>query len=313
MDFVDKEKGIELAEMWPPKTDEQKLHFYRSLSRIMLDLARHPFPKIGAFTIDKSGNMSLSNRPLTRLFPLLESDGIPIDIPRNRTYTTTDSYIYDILNCHDLKLQHQRNAVRDKWDAEGQMAVLTTMRALSPNFTIDHLRRGPFCHIWTDCHKSNIFVNPHYEITCLPDLERICILPIEELSPPYWLSGYAVDELEGDKEDQYKEMCEEFLRVFEEEDDEQSSTTTIMKTVLEKGTNWFWASLNHPRATCNLFFDHLQPRLAPAQLDGEGCIQFQQILAQYWTWNAPAFIDHKVRERESYLKELRALWQHRLC
>ncbi|KEF50800.1 uncharacterized protein A1O9_13148 [Exophiala aquamarina CBS 119918] len=311
VDFVEKEQGTKLSEMWPPETDKQRQNFYRSLSRIMLDLAGHHFTKIGSFTVDNSGNISLSNRPLTIQLPLLESSGIPTSIPHDRTYVTTDSYIRDILKCHDMKLRYQPNAVPDESEAESQMAVLTMMRALSPNFTMDHLQSGPFCHIWTDCDPSNILVNERYDITCLFDLEWIPVLPIETLSPPFWLSGYPVDGLGGEKRKHYDAMCVDFLDIFGQEDDDQSSPpkpgfyTKIMKDALEKATHWFWASLNHSRVTYNLFLEHLQPRLAPTHSAGVDCIQFHRILAPYWTLNASGFIDAKITDHKNYLKDLR--------
>ncbi|KAL2433586.1 hypothetical protein ABEF95_007067 [Exophiala dermatitidis] len=316
VDFIEATQGTILSKIWPPKTDAHRKNFYRSLSRIMLDLVRHPLPKIGSFTIQVSGEISLNNRPLTIPLCLLESSGIPLGIPRDRIYITTDSYIRDLLHCHDMKLRYQPNAVRNEYDAEGQMAVLTIMRALHSHFTMDHLREGPFCHIWTDCHASNIFVNQRYDITCIPDLKWIAVLPVEALSPPFWLSGYEVDELREEKKQHYEEMCTEFLNVFSREDNDSLSTlkagvcTKVMKDALEKATPWFWATLNHPRVTYNLFLDHLQPRLAPTQLEGNECIQFQRILAPYWTPNASAFVEQKVLDRQNYLETLRARHRH---
>lgn len=108
-----------LSNLWPLKIDEQKRNFYRSFPSIMLDMARIPLPKIVSFTTHDSSGMSLDNRPLTMQRPLLESSGIPVSIPRGRTYITTDSYICDLLDCHDMKLRQQPNSVRDDYGAEG--------------------------------------------------------------------------------------------------------------------------------------------------------------------------------------------------
>ncbi|KAJ9644797.1 uncharacterized protein PV06_08292 [Exophiala oligosperma] len=312
VDFIEKEQGSMLSKIWPPRTDEQKLNFYKSLSKIMLNLARCPLPKIGSFTINNSGEISLSNRPLTARLPLLECEGIPTSIPSDRCYSTTDSYIRDLLDCHDLKLKHQPNAVRDKYDATGQMAVLTMMRALVSNFTLSDLRDGPFRLIWTDAHASNIFVNRQYEITSLPDLEWFCALPPENLYPPFWLSGHELDTLEGQAErEDYKQMCAEFLEVFQRENDQAISQNSqyhveIMKSVLAKDIHFFWASLHHPRATYNLFLDHLQPRFAPEHLEEEGSIQFQRIVARYWIEDSVSFVEQKVLDRRVYLEQLRS-------
>lgn len=76
---------------------EEKHNFYKILSSVMLNLASTTLEKIGSFTVYDSGEMSLSNRPLTLRLQLLESEGIPIAIPRHRCYSTVDSYVYDLL------------------------------------------------------------------------------------------------------------------------------------------------------------------------------------------------------------------------
>ena len=307
-----------LSDIWPPDTDGQKRNFYRSLSRVMLNLARCPLQKIGSFTIHDTGEMSLSNRPLTARLPLFECEGIPTNIPRGRCYSATDSYIRGLLNCHDMKLKHQPNAVRDKYDAEGQMAVLTIMRALPSHFTLNDLQNGPFCYIWTDPHASNIFVDEQYNITSLPDLEWFCALPIETLHPPFWLSGHAVDGLGGENRKCYDDMCMEFLEIFEREDSQYSVLgsgfcTKVLRNALEKNTHWFWASLNQPRATYNLFLDHLQPLFAPEHLDEDESIRFQHILAPYWIEDANRFIGQKLLDKEGYLNTLRSQYKDVGC
>ncbi|KIW76901.1 hypothetical protein Z517_09345 [Fonsecaea pedrosoi CBS 271.37] len=82
--------------------------------------------------------------------------------------------------------------------------------------------------------------------------------------------------------------------------------TTVTNENLNKHTHWFRASLNYPRVTDNLFMDHLQPRLAPSQVEGNECTQFQEILASYWTMEMSLFIDQKFLDRKAYLKDLRA-------
>jgi hypothetical protein len=58
----------------------------------MLALARIPLPKIGSFTLDEKGYLSLNNRPLTLEIHQLENEHIPVDIPQDATYATVDSF-----------------------------------------------------------------------------------------------------------------------------------------------------------------------------------------------------------------------------
>ena len=310
MDFIEKTQGIMLSDIWPPHTINQKQNLYKSMSRIMLDLARHPLEKIGSFTIHNSGEIKLSNRPLTLRLAVLENEDIPTEMPRDRCYSTTDLYLYDLLHCLDLKLRHQPNAVRNKYDAEAQMAVHTILRALLPYYIEKNLRHGPFTFTWTDPHASNIFVDKNYNITSIVDLEWFCSLPTEVQHPPFWLSGHAVDDLDGENEHDFMSVCDDFLEVLAKEEDGLSLASpgfynNTMREAVKKGMHWFWACVQQPRATYNLFLDHVQPHFAPTHSQEEEAIQFQQIVGPYWTYNAPGFIDRKISERSKYLHQLK--------
>ncbi|EXJ82347.1 hypothetical protein A1O3_06160 [Capronia epimyces CBS 606.96] len=313
MDFIDAQQGTVLSNMPPPQTVEQKQNLYRSLSRIMLDLAR-PLPRIDSFTINNNGEISLSHRPLTLRLAVSENQDIPTEILPQSCYVTADSYFHDLLKCQDLILQHQPNAVRSKLDAEGQMAVLTIMRSLTATFTQHHLRYGPFIFRLTDLHPGNIFVDRQYRVTAIVDLEWGCSLPIETQHPPFWLSGYQLDQLEGERIGDFDNMCDDFLQMFEDEDNsterdsclEPGFCTAVMKSALERKTHWYWSSLNEPRGMYNLFMEHIQPLFAPSHSEGEQACWFQEILAPYWSLAASAFVQDKVRQREYYLKKLEA-------
>ncbi len=250
--------------------------------------------------------MSLSNRPLTARLPLLECEDIPTNIPRDRCYTTTDSYLHDLLDCLDMKLKHQPNSIHEYSDGEEQMACLTTLRSISRHFVLEEFQNGPFYYVWTDPHRSNIFVDESYRITCLPDLEWFCALPVEALHPPFWLSGHPIDDIVDNKKE-YDDMCMEFMTILEREDHHYTvqgsrSCSKAIQKALGKGTQWFWACVSQPGATFHLFFDHLQPRYAPTHWDGP---EFRSIISRYWIENAPRFIEQKLLEHEHYLGALR--------
>ena len=61
----------------------------RDLSQIMLSLGRIPLTRIGSFTLDNKGVLSLTNRPLTLQLQDLENGGIP-----------------DLLAYHDSRLRY---------------------------------------------------------------------------------------------------------------------------------------------------------------------------------------------------------------
>jgi len=87
-----------------------------------------------------------------------------------------------------------------------------------------------------------------------------------------------------------------------------------MENALETSTHWFWACLIHPRATYNLFLDHVQPVFAPTHWSNDDeAIQFQDIIAPYWIEGAKDFIKQKVQDRSLYLERLRAQHKNGEC
>lgn len=315
MDYIEEKQGSLLALSWPQQKQNNRLrkNLLRSLSRIMLSLGR-PFDRIGSLTIDDLGRVGLTNRPLTLRLPVLENEGIPANIPRHRCYSNVHSYLFDLLTYQDSRLEHQPNSVRDKYDAEAQMAVLTIMRSIIPDFFQEALREGPFIFRATDMRPHNIFVDEDYNITSLIDNEWACSLPVETDHPPFWLSGHELDELEGDAVKDFDQMAYEFMEIFEEEEMNMfgiksvgfSSRTGIMRRALERRTHWCMATLNEPKGMYNMFLEHIQPLYAPShQSERELAIKFQEIVAPYWKVNHTDFINAKLRQREEYLNELR--------
>lgn len=63
VDFV--RQGRMLSESWDAlrEDDDRRKTLYRDMSRIMLELARVPLPRIGSFTMDNNGVVSLETDP----------------------------------------------------------------------------------------------------------------------------------------------------------------------------------------------------------------------------------------------------------
>lgn len=191
------EDGKMLSESWGEYRHgpRRRSNLFQGFSQIMLELAKHPLPKIGSWTIDNSGIIKLANRPLTLLLHQLENAEIETGIPRDRTYTSVEPYIFDLIACHDNRLRYQPNAIHHRSDGEQQLAALTAMRALLPRFIDSQFRNGPFVYSLTDLHQSNIFVDDDWRIVGIIDLEWACSRPIEMLGPPDWLSDSSVEEI----------------------------------------------------------------------------------------------------------------------
>ncbi|OAP64468.1 Transcriptional regulator WAR1 [Fonsecaea erecta] len=204
-------------------------------------MTRVRFPRIGSFVIDDRGLIRLENRPLTLEIQDLENDGIPLDIPRARTYCTVDAYVDALLSCHDSRLQHQPNAVNDAGDCVSQMCALVLLCALRPRFFDPKLNHGPFAPGLTDLNFNNIIVDDDWNITCIIDLEWTAVLPLEFIRTPCWLTSQAVDEIDVDH---YNKLREEFMEVFEKEErrlgrySDSFRCSSIMNTTWKLGTFW---------------------------------------------------------------------------
>ncbi|EFW19049.1 conserved hypothetical protein [Coccidioides posadasii str. Silveira] len=144
--------------------------------------------RIGSWTIDNDGRISLSNRPMYCYLHQLENYVIPSGILWNMTYTSAGSFYLDLLTGYDNRLRHQANAAFEEADARGQAKDLVLMQALLHLFTDRHLHNSPFVMQLADMHAINIFVDEDWNIKHVVDLEWACCLPLGNLLSPFWLN-----------------------------------------------------------------------------------------------------------------------------
>lgn len=73
-----------LSQTWENHFQDQsrRANLLRGLSQALVTLAKIPHPKIGSWTIDDRGALSLTNRPLVLLLHEFESHNIPTNMPR---------------------------------------------------------------------------------------------------------------------------------------------------------------------------------------------------------------------------------------
>ncbi|RDW68765.1 uncharacterized protein DSM5745_08525 [Aspergillus mulundensis] len=313
MDHVGSTGTAMLSESWDKLRHDRarRTNLFRGLSRIILSFAQFPFDRIGSLTLNDQGIITLTNRPLTLRLHHIENEAVPTDIDRDLTYSTSDSYFMDLLSCHDSRLRHAPNSIRDKADGEAQLSTLTIMRALLPHYSCRNYRRGPFIMTLTDLHQSNIFVDSDWNVNALVDLEWACSQPVEMLHPPYWLTSRGVDQLyKGEHLDAFSKVHAEFLGIFEEEEQAYSQAgnktlglTNIMRRGWEIGSFWYFHALETPKGLYNIFLEHIQPRFA--KLDDAGMVQFEQTVSPYWAPDVQGFLDNKMKDKRIYEGRLR--------
>lgn len=303
-----------LSETWEDlRNDKSRRNtLFQGLSNIMLSLGRIPLPRIGSFTINNEGVVSLTNRPLTLRLQQLENEGIPTNTSRDLTYTAIEPYLLDKLALHDSRLRYQPNAINNEGDCRSQMAVLTGMRSVLHHFYNRDLRHGPFLLTLTDLHQSNLFVDSDWHIKYVIDLEWACVLPIELQHPPHWLTNRDLDELDGEHLDAFDEIRKEFMDAFETEEKLYStqhaplSRTHTMNSGWETGKFFYFHALNSTVGVFGLFWQHIQPKFARSHLSDEA---FDRIFSPYWEPEAEEFVSSKLEEKDDYDKQLRRVFE----
>jgi len=270
----------------------------------MLSLARLPQMRIGSFRFNPGdGTVALTNRPLTCSMVLLENDGAPRTMQSSDTYNCTDAFVADMITFHDQRFLNQPNAANSEIDCRGQMAVKALLRVFSHRYIKREYRHGPFPLQLTDLHASNLFVDDDWNVTCLIDLEWLSALPREMLSVPYWLTGRAIDEIQGESYGEFDKTRREFMQIFLEEEQEEGGderTLTFSQTMQDmwesKGV-WFWHCLTSVNAMYILLEDHLCPGRLP--------VSTEKAVSQFWCKDPDAVVRTKLADKASYDERLR--------
>lgn len=301
--------GQMLSNSWQTHLEDKgrRKTLFNDIARIMLSINRVPLPRIGSLTLDNDGFIQLINRPLTLRLQTMENEGIAT-IPRTSTYGSIEPYVLDLLQCHDNRVCRQPNAIHTTNDGQQQLAALTMMRGLLPQFVSRQYRDGPFVLTLTDLHPSNIFVDEDWNITSLIDLEWACFFPIEMQTPPYWLTGRPIDDIErGEHLQTFEKVMTEFIDTFEEQETnfngaENAFQSNALRKCWDRGSFWYFQAVHSPKGMLRVFIEHIQRRYCE-----DHCTQrvFDHTVSPYWCIGAGDLIEKKVAEEAEYKDRLK--------
>ncbi|KAL8652565.1 MAG: hypothetical protein Q9210_002609 [Variospora velana] len=316
--YIERHDGVMLLETWEDQQHDKakRTNLFRGLSQIMLSLSRIPLPRIGSFTLDDQGVISLTNRPLTLRLHELENEGVPTGIARSDTYTSIEPYALDLLGYHESLLRYRPNTINSKLDCEAQMAVQPGMRAVLPHFIERGLRNGPFQLTLTDFSRANMYVDKDWHIKSIFDLEWACSLPVQMQNSPCWLTNRGVDQLQGDDFTAYKDMHDEFMEAFEKEERLQHTGlpegvnaphTRVMRRSWDSGGFFYFHALDTTVGLFNLFWQHIWPRFSHPSKEPEKA--FEETVFPFWSFDAQSVAAAKLKDREEYEADLRALFE----
>ncbi|KFX88546.1 hypothetical protein V490_07560 [Pseudogymnoascus sp. VKM F-3557] len=307
LEYIDSDTGQMLSNTWEAQREDPdcRKRLFQGISRIILSLARIPQPRIGSFQFHDDCTVTLTNRPLTCTIVALENEGTQRIAQKDDTYSSTESFVSDMMTFHDQRLLNKPNAVYADDDCRAQMTQRTLLRALSHQYINRARRNGPFMLQLTDVNPSNIFVDEHCNVTCLVDLEWICALPAEMLAVPYWLTGCHIDEIVEDQLVKFTEVRQEFMVILEKEEPECSAEHTIsiteaMRDSWDSKGVWYWYCISSANAMLHLLVDHICPEFSVVLLS-----RFEEVLSKFWCKNAEEVVQQKVKDGTKYKKELR--------
>ncbi|KAG6015203.1 hypothetical protein E4U54_003993 [Claviceps lovelessii] len=253
-----------LLETWLKHGDDvrRRQNFFRDYAKTIISLARVPQPRIGSFRFHSDGTITLSNRPLTTTLSVLENEGVPRCIPRDRTYTNAELYVSDMLSLHAGRLSKDPNAAVDGERLRVHMGSLVAFRAVAHDYIHPDRREGPFFLQFDDLHVGNIFVDDDWNIRSLVDLEWVNALPLEMMQAPYWLVQGDLVDFEGEQLDRFKERRLEYMEIFEAEERKAAPTgeaflTDAITWSWNKRGSWFWLGITNLNAMTYMFRYHI--------------------------------------------------------
>ncbi|KAI5273016.1 hypothetical protein E4T47_03812 [Aureobasidium subglaciale] len=298
LEWVD--NGKMLSSSWKEYRHDKRRrsNLYRGMTKMMLDIARVPLPRIGSWTMSNNGTISLTNRPLSDWTGFWNKNNVPTCIPRGMTYGSTESFVQDVIRYQDSRMRHQPNAILDK------LSSLVALRALVPHFFDQTSRHGPFVLSLVDMHQANIFVDDDWNIVCLIDLEFAPVGPIQMTRVPNWLTDRAIDHMKSSKLDEFKAQYDEFVSTLENEEALQGQDSSYSQRLREDWQTdkfWYLIALASINAFPAIFRDHLYPRFFKGRIDANSNVG---ALAQLWDEDVDGFIAGKLQDYERYKREI---------
>lgn len=298
-------------------TRERTWNLFSSIAKIHLALYQKPFRRNGSLTIDDEGIISLSNRPLRYEVFELENEYIPCEMPRDKVYSTCDSYVRDILHMHDNRLRYQPNGASDLQDCISQMAALSTMRTISSDFFDQKLQSGPFVLTFT-MNVGRLTVDDDWRITNI-NPEWVCSRPLEMQHPPSWITLQMVDQID---EEEYGVAHAAFTKIFEHEErkfmrevfprnaSEDPFYSNLMRSRLESKTLWYCLALGSPSGLHHIFYNRLRPMYPVPDKYAKGInAGFDNVATTFWSIDSWALTEAKVKDKEEYNKKLLKAFQ----
>lgn len=267
-----------------PNIEEDQLRMlYTQLAKILLQLSRPEFPKIGSLGQVDDFSWEVTRRPLSmnmnelvRLGTLPRSKLPPLDA----TFKTASSYIEALAQLNIQHLLHQRNdAVQSADDCRRKFVARQLFYTLARDkkLSLPSFENGPF-KLWCDDFRpANVLLNEDTYIAGVVDWEFTYAGPVEfSYAPPWWLLI--------EKPEYWSEGIEDWAREFDrrlktflaamrccEDMDTQHSQRRLsdqMQRSWESGDFWVVYAILHSFAFDTIYWQKIDRRFfGPTETD----------------------------------------------
>lgn len=170
-------------------------------------------------------------------------------------------------------------------------------------------RDGPFFLTLPDMHGSNIFVDEHWNVQTVIDLEWACSQPVEMQLPPYWLTSRAVDQFtDPESVAELDALLGEYFDIYAEEEMAQNGClydSPIMRHVWQSGSFWYFHAATVPKGMYSIFNSHIQPLF-----NKEHCEKsiFDEVFWWYWGVDVKDVVERKLKDKENYNADLKRVF-----
>ncbi|OAA69465.1 hypothetical protein ISF_02735 [Cordyceps fumosorosea ARSEF 2679] len=229
---------------------------------------------------------------------------------RHKTYSRVSDFVMSFIGAFEERLLGQPNAIMNREDALNQMSSLMYAKTVLPQLLQSRYEEGPFVFALTDVHRSNIFVDEHWNISRIIDLEFACSWPIEFLQPPYWLDGRCIDEIDATTFAPYHAEFLEHLKreeMIREDTANREPLSSMMQRSWIQGDFWVTLAVAEPIAFTTIFFNRiLKGFFEISQDELEKADNWE--IARLWRKNTCDIIHKKLKDRDRYLEELRCIF-----
>ncbi|KAJ9213427.1 hypothetical protein DTO166G4_4870 [Paecilomyces variotii] len=238
---------------------------YRKMARVLIELSRCQFSRIGAIRQDRSGNWIASKRPITfNMNELVSCGNYPPKALPQQAFETARSYFTALAEMHITHLRTQRNnAVVNEEDCRNKYVARQLFLKIAKEFSTPY-NEGPFPLYCDDLRPTNVIVDADLNIRGVIDWEYCYAAPAElTFCSPWWLLLKHPDEWDDLTEfwEEYRPRHHLFIQALQDEENEMIQRGDLsehqrlslrMARSLENGDFWFCLA-----ATSSYGFDNI--------------------------------------------------------